>query len=301
MAQDVWDYFLTGSSTPWSNTLGNPSIVLLDNVLWLSHSDVATRIDFSPYDTLQIDFHANFLAGKNVVLMIVLAEMANAPALEWVSGVLKIGGSIWANPTLQTFGNLAGQTITGSSTDVSITINNTARTIRVQADGLDSGDVPILLGANEKSFVLAGNNTFGSSGDVAAVEIGPITYSTPTLPLPTPEEGDNDTAHRYLKELVTWDTRQKDVVEYAIPLTTANMSRELLDIIAFSDVKYTNGATRTGYITKIKYDLKGRRIWLELMLEPTDIATDTMIYETGTAPTIYTETGAATQITEGQN
>jgi hypothetical protein len=175
--------------------------------------------------------------------------------------------------------------------------------------GVSTNRIPGLIGSSHVSFPLDGQmDEVGiwrralTPAEITALYNSGTGLSYPFGFVPaTPEEGDNDTAHRYLKELVTWTSRQKEVTEYAVPLTTANMGLELLDVITFSDVKYTNGATRTGYITKIKYDLKGRRIWLELMLEPTDIATDPTIYETGTAPTIYNETGAASTITEGQN
>jgi len=109
----------------------------------------------------------------------------------------------------------------------------------------------------------------------------------------------NNAALEYLKELVSWSTRQKDVAQFAAPLRDS-MTLELLDFCTFTDAKFTNGDTRQGYITMIKHDVASCQTVIEVILEPADIETVGGIIETGSAPDTITETGSATDtITEG--
>ena len=65
-------------------------------------------------------------------------------------------------------------------------------------------------------------------------------------------EEKSDSGFALLVKLVEWTTQHKDLVEYSIPITAANVVLELMDPITFVDQKYTNGADRKGYISKIK-------------------------------------------------
>ena len=62
----------------------------------------------------------------------------------------------------------------------------------------------------------------------------------------------SDSGYALMIKLVEWATQHKDLVEYSIPITAANVVLELMDPITFVDQKYTNGADRNGYISKIK-------------------------------------------------
>lgn len=106
--------------------------------------------------------------------------------------------------------------------------------------------------------------------------------------------GDNSTAHKYLDNLIEWTTRQKDIVEYKIPITSTNIALELLTPLTFNDQKYTGGSDRQGYITKIKINPGEDTISIEATLEPTDIdsVTDCFIQETGQSSTDIQESGS---------
>jgi len=106
--------------------------------------------------------------------------------------------------------------------------------------------------------------------------------------------GTSDTsAYKFIDLLLEWCALQKDVVEYSIPITAANVQLELLDPVYFCDVKYTAGANRMGYITMIKH-VPFDRIVLEVCLIPTDIVEENLIIETGSAATTITESGSQT-------
>ena len=110
--------------------------------------------------------------------------------------------------------------------------------------------------------------------------------------LPNPAE--SSAPHRYLELLVEWSTRQKEIVEFAIPITATNVVLELLTFVQFKDIKYTAGEFRDGYITKIKPEPRNDQIILELTLIPSDIETitDCIIEETGTATNTIDENGS---------
>jgi hypothetical protein len=107
--------------------------------------------------------------------------------------------------------------------------------------------------------------------------------------------GDNSSAHKYLEQLIEWTTRQKEIVEYQIPLTTTNLQLELLTALQFKDQKYTNGDVRQGYITKTKINPALDTMTIEATLEPADIddVTSCDIQETGFGDDIQ-ETGSQT-------
>lgn len=115
--------------------------------------------------------------------------------------------------------------------------------------------------------------------------------------------GSNNAAFYFLQHLVEWTTRQKYVTEYVLKAINAtNLQLELYDPIYFNDQKYTNNTDLIGWITKWKLvpHEKRPRIIIELCLEPTDIETDELIIETGTAADTITESGSQSDtITEG--
>jgi len=109
----------------------------------------------------------------------------------------------------------------------------------------------------------------------------------------TGDPGDQSTPHKYLSELVAWATRQKETVQFRIPITPANAVLELLDFVTFRDQKFTADELREGYITKIKTDPKSDTIILELTLIPADIesVTDCLIVESGINTDTIVESG----------
>ena len=115
-------------------------------------------------------------------------------------------------------------------------------------------------------------------------------YTDVTLFNPDATEfvGTDSSAWKYLVNLVEWTTRQKQTVEYSLPLNDTTIVLDLLDRVTFSDTIYTVGTTRDGWITKIGLDLKKHTMEIELTLDPWDqifVGDDTII-ETGNADTI---------------
>jgi len=111
--------------------------------------------------------------------------------------------------------------------------------------------------------------------------------------------GSGNAVYYYMQLLVLWATRQKDVVEYTIPINAANVQRELMEYITFNDAIYTNGSDRNGWITKIKH-IPGKHIFIEAVLIPTDISEINLIIETGSQPDTIIESGSQTDTyTEG--
>ena len=78
-------------------------------------------------------------------------------------------------------------------------------------------------------------------------------------------------AYQFLTMLAQWATLQKDIVSYSIPINSDTIGTELLDAIQFNDIIYTNGTYRTGWITKVEYDIQNDRINLEAILQPPEL------------------------------
>jgi len=113
--------------------------------------------------------------------------------------------------------------------------------------------------------------------------------------------GTDDSSYNFLENAVYYMTRQKDRVEYMLPMNTHNVHIELGDPITFNDPIYTNGADRSGWVELIEYDLSQDAIKLKVILEPFDTIDDDYgdIIETGDAPDTITESGSqADTITE---
>lgn len=108
--------------------------------------------------------------------------------------------------------------------------------------------------------------------------------------------GTETAAYLYLKNLVEWTTRQKDIVTYSIPITTTNLALELLQPVIFNDDIYTNHLNRTGWITGIEVDTANDKINIETTLEPYNLVnvSDNDIIESGDRTDTYLESGAQT-------
>lgn len=106
--------------------------------------------------------------------------------------------------------------------------------------------------------------------------------------------GVNSSVYKYMENLVEWTTRQKDTVEYSLPLTSTYVVHDLLDPIVFNDPIYTDSVNRTGWITKIEVDPEKDIIKLKATLEPYDLVyvNDGVIIESGTQPDTITESGS---------
>ena len=106
---------------------------------------------------------------------------------------------------------------------------------------------------------------------------------------------------------MAWLSRQKDYVDYSIPLTEDNLSSvELMKLVRFKDAIYTDDEYYTGWVTSLEYDTKNDKINLRVMLAPLQMQTvggdgliiergillnDITVTETGTNTDTVTETG----------
>lgn len=114
----------------------------------------------------------------------------------------------------------------------------------------------------------------------------------------------SDSAYKFLTNLVEWTTRQKDVVNFQIPMSTTNVTRELLDYINFSDAIYTDDTTRPGWITGVKFNIKKDTIGIEATLDPENQIIQNIIDERGQLYTTsqHDESGDRDeQVNDGQN
>lgn len=101
---------------------------------------------------------------------------------------------------------------------------------------------------------------------------------------------ESNTALKYLTHIAEWTTRQKDVVNYSLPVSTSYLSRELLDPINFQDTYFTSGSNRQGWITMLDLDPKNDALKIELTLNPEEVDLINIIDEAnGNNSTIYDE------------
>jgi hypothetical protein len=110
----------------------------------------------------------------------------------------------------------------------------------------------------------------------------------------SPGASTNDSAWKFLKEMADWCTLQKEIVTYRLPISSTNMTLELLDYIKFSDPIYTANTLRPGWITYLEVDTKNDQILIEATLNPADLAFDRALIERGIFMNIDT-------VTEGVN
>jgi hypothetical protein len=85
--------------------------------------------------------------------------------------------------------------------------------------------------------------------------------------------GTQSSAFLLLTLLAIWTTKQKDVVTYAIPLNANTYGTELLDCVNFSDVVYTGGVNRVGWVTGVEVDVNNDQLKITTTLLPVDVTT----------------------------
>ena len=113
--------------------------------------------------------------------------------------------------------------------------------------------------------------------------------------------GMGDAAFTHLTRLIDRVTVPGKHTEFQIPITAANMARELLDRVTFSDTFYTNGTALPGWINKIKMNYDKQTMTIGLYLLPIGYEQDYLIIETGSGGDIIVETGSgADLVREGQ-
>ena len=105
--------------------------------------------------------------------------------------------------------------------------------------------------------------------------------------------GTGGSAWKFLCTAMDWLSRQRAEVEYALPLTAANLTAcELAVPVNFSDTLLTNGADTLGWIRAVTLDLRKHRIVIRLYLVPVDITYGLGdIEEIGDADTTIDENG----------
>jgi hypothetical protein len=126
-------------------------------------------------------------------------------------------------------------------------------------------------------------------------------YTDPAIYLGEQSAGASvdESAYKFLHNLVEWTSKQKETIRYSIPMTATNLALELLDVIVVNDAIYTAAANRTGWITKIEVDPKADEIKLEVTLNPIDLeqgtAGDSLIIERGSVLNTDTITESGSQ------
>lgn len=114
----------------------------------------------------------------------------------------------------------------------------------------------------------------------------------------------DDSAYKFLKNMLEWTTRQKAETRYSKAISSSNIVLELLDYVSFSDTVFTANETRHGWITAIEVDINNDRIIYDVMLKPEDEIVDNLIIERGKLlnTRIFTESGSqADQVDDGQD
>lgn len=112
--------------------------------------------------------------------------------------------------------------------------------------------------------------------------------------------GVDSSAYKFLQYAVEWLTRQKETVEFRIPMSAANIVLELANYITFADTIYTNASNRVGWIQSIEVDTRKDQIVIGAILEPSDIVEFGDIIETGSQTDTITESGSQSDTyTEG--
>lgn len=92
-----------------------------------------------------------------------------------------------------------------------------------------------------------------------------------------------------------WTTKQKDIINYSIPLTLTTAARDLLDYGAVRDYIYTSDEPRAGWVFSIEDDIEADRVNVRTMLSPDGLVIPGLgdIYETGSADDEIDEQGDA--------
>jgi len=84
--------------------------------------------------------------------------------------------------------------------------------------------------------------------------------------------GLNSSAYTLLYYLIQWCTLQKDIVSYSIPLNENTYGTELLDIVNFNDIIYTNGNDIPCWVIGLEVDTSKDQLNLQVMLQPLSLA-----------------------------
>jgi hypothetical protein len=114
--------------------------------------------------------------------------------------------------------------------------------------------------------------------------------------------GVGSSAFKLLQNLVSWSTRQKNIVTYSVPITAETVALELMQYVTFVDSFVTDSVTHSGRIIGLQNDPKNISRDISLMLDSVTAAEDdfNLIIETGSAAKQYSEAGDNTlQIVEG--
>ena len=113
--------------------------------------------------------------------------------------------------------------------------------------------------------------------------------------LPGTDLGVESSAFKLLQNLVSWTTRQKDRVNFSLPVTADYVQLELLQPVQFRDVIFTNNIVRKGWIEFLELDPSKGQINIGLILEPADIEYPSgLIIERGLGLNIDTITESGT-------
>jgi hypothetical protein len=99
----------------------------------------------------------------------------------------------------------------------------------------------------------------------------------------------------FLQNACEWSTRQKAIATFELPITAANIQKELLEYINFSDELFTDGDLRPGWITGVTHNVREGTITIEATLEPIELDEDITIIERGVFLNIDTIAEAVNQ------
>jgi hypothetical protein len=78
--------------------------------------------------------------------------------------------------------------------------------------------------------------------------------------------GVESSAFKLLQLEAWWTTQQKDLVQYSIPLNANTYATEIMDVVNFNDMIYTDSTSKVGWITAIEDDLSNDSLNLTAIL-----------------------------------
>lgn len=131
-------------------------------------------------------------------------------------------------------------------------------------------------------------NIFGALQDAAADTTELNWYNNSSFDY---EQAENS-ARLYFKLVVQWLTKQKQIINYSIPLSSSSVQLELLDLIYFNDILLTNNLNTRAFIVDKFINVKNDTVELKIMFLPEDNSDpfDTII-ETGIELNTIEESG----------
>ncbi len=111
----------------------------------------------------------------------------------------------------------------------------------------------------------------------------------------TPQSYDTFAAYAIANLHVRYTTRQRDMYNYAIPMTPATLRRELLELGTVTDYVFTEDAPKQGWMFRVEDDLQSESLKISVMGVPDDLNVDSgNIIETGSATDEVIESGDQT-------